>query len=291
MRAGAAVPFPLRGGIAVVTGAASGIGAALAAALAGRGCNLALADVNAAGLKDVALRARTSGVKVSEHKLDVADAGAVAALPEAVLGEHGRVTMLINNAGVALGGTFEQVPAADFEWLFGINFWGVVQMTRAFLPVLRREETAHIVNLSSVFGIVAPPGQAAYSASKFAVRGFSEALRHELEGSPVGVSVVYPGGVRTAVDTSARRTGLSKAEAEAQMRFGAMLQQLGPEDAAERIIRGILRREKRVLVGRDARQIAALQRVFPVGYWPVLARVIERKARRSARSLPAGARS
>lgn len=291
MRAGAAVPFPLRGGIAVVTGAASGIGAALAAALAGRGCNLALADVNAAGLKDVALRARTSGVKVSEHKLDVADAGAVAALPEAVLGEHGRVTMLINNAGVALGGTFEQVPAADFEWLFGINFWGVVQMTRAFLPVLRREETAHIVNLSSVFGIVAPPGQAAYSASKFAVRGFSEALRHELEGSPVGVSVVYPGGVRTAVDTSARRTGLSKAEAEAQMRFGAMLQQLGPEDAAERIIRGILRREKRVLVGRDARQIAALQRVFPVGYWPALARVIERKARRSARSLPAGARS
>ncbi len=283
MKAGAAVPFPLRDGVAVVTGAASGIGAALAVALAGRGCNLALADVNAAGLQGVASRARSGGVKVTEHSLDVADEGAIAALPEAVLNEHRRVTVLINNVGVALGGTFEQVPAVDFEWLFAINFWGVVHMTRAFLPVLRREEAAHIVNLSSVFGIVAPPGQVAYSASKFAVRGFSEALRHELEGSSVGVSVVYPGGVRTAVDTSARRTGLTKAEADAQMSFSAKLQQLAPEAAAERIIRGILRRENRVLVGRDARQIAAIQRVFPVGYWPVLARLLGRNARRGSR--------
>jgi len=124
--------------------------------------------------------------------------------------------VLVNNAGVALGGTFKQVPPENFEWMFGINFWGVVHMTRAFLPVLRRAGTAQIVNLSSIFGIVAPAGQVAYSASKFAVRGFSEALRHELEGSPIGVTVVHPGGVRTSVDASARRTGLSGAEADRQ---------------------------------------------------------------------------
>ena len=284
MTAGAPGPFPLRGGTAVVTGAASGIGAALAADLAARGCNLALADVNATGLHAVAARVRAAGVKVSEHTLDVADKEAVAALPKAVLGEHGGVTVLVNNAGVALGGTFEQVPPEDFEWMFGINFWGVVHMTRAFLPVLRRAETAQIVNLSSIFGIVAPAGQVAYSASKFAVRGFSEALRHELEGSPIGVTVVHPGGVRTSVDASARRTGLSGAEADRQRYISTKLLQLAPEAAAARIVRGILRREKRVLVGRDARQVASLQRLFPVGYWPLLARYIERKVRTPSKS-------
>jgi len=284
MTAGAPAPFPLRGGTAVVTGAASGIGAALAADLAARGCNLALADVNATGLHAVAARVRAAGVKVSEHTLDVADKGAVAALPEAVLGEHGGVTVLVNNAGVALGGTFEQVPPEDFEWMFGINFWGVVHMTRAFLPVLRRAETAQIVNLSSIFGIVAPAGQVAYSASKFAVRGFSEALRHELEGSPIGVTVVHPGGVRTSVDASARRTGLSGAEADRQRYISTKLLQLAPEAAAAQIVRGILQREKRVLVGRDARQIASLQRLFPVGYWPLLARYIERKVQTPSKS-------
>ncbi len=280
MTAGAPRRFPLRGGVAVVTGAASGIGAALAADLAARGCNLALADVNVAGLNEVAARVRATGVKVSEHTLDVADKEAVAALPDAVLREHGSVTVLVNNAGVALGGTFEQVPPEDFEWMFGINFWGVVHMTRAFLPVLRHAETAQIVNLSSVFGIVAPPGQVAYSASKFAVRGFSEALRHELKGSSIGVTVVYPGGVRTSIDTTARRTGLSNAEADQQRRVSAMFLRLAPKAAAERIVRGILRREKRVLVGRDARQVASLQRLFPVEYWPVLSRLVGRKVRR-----------
>ncbi|MBV9749462.1 MAG: SDR family NAD(P)-dependent oxidoreductase [Acetobacteraceae bacterium] len=268
--------FPLRGGVAVITGAASGIGAALAQAMAACGCNLALADVNAPGLEDVAERARSRGVHVSEHQLDVADADAVAALPDAVLAEHGRVSVLVNNAGVALGGRFEKVSAEDFEWLFSINFWGVVRMTRAFLPLLRREDAAQIVNLSSVFGIVAPPGQVAYAASKFAVRGFSEALRHELQDSPIGVTIVHPGGVRTAIDTSARRSGMTDAEIAVAAKVSEKLLRLPPEAAAERIIRGIERREKRVLVGRDARQIAVLQRVFPVGYWPILARRIER---------------
>ena len=277
--------FPLQGGTAVLTGAASGIGAALAADLAGRGCNLALADVNATGLQAVAARARAAGVRVSEHVLDVADQAAVAALPEAVLAQHGEVTVLINHAGVALGGTFEQVPPADFEWLFGINFWGVVYMTRAFLPVLRRAETGHIINLSSIFGIVAPAGQVAYSASKFAVRGFSEALRHELEGSSVGVTVVHPGGVRTSVDASARRTGLSEAEANLQRDISKALLQLPPEAAAAEIVRGLLRREKRVLVGRDARQVALIQRMFPVDYWRPMSRIIKRKISNTMKGL------
>ena len=277
--------FPLQGGTAVLTGAASGIGAALAADLAGRGCNLALADVNATGLQAVAAHARAAGVTVSEHVLDVADQAAVAALPEAVLAQHGEVTVLINNAGVALGGTFEQVPPEDFEWLFGINFWSVVYMTRAFLPALRRAKTGHIINLSSIFGIVAPAGQVAYSASKFAVRGFSEALRHELEGSSVGVTVVHPGGVRTAVDASARRTGLSEAEANLQRDISKALLQLPPEAAAAEIVRGLLRREKRVLVGRDARQIALIQRMFPVGYWGPMSRIIKRKVSNTMKGL------
>ena len=277
-----AAAFPLQGGVAVITGAASGIGAALAQALAARGCNLALADVNAAGLKDVAERARSRGVHVSEHRLDVADADAVAAFPDAVLAEHGRVSVLVNNAGVAVGGRFEQVSPEDFEWLFSINFWGVVRMTRAFLPVLRREAAAQIVNLSSIFGIIAPPGEVAYAASKFAVRGFSEALRHELEGSPVGVTLVHPGGVRTAIATNARTSAMSASEREAGAKFAEKLLRLSPDVAAARIARGIERREKRVLVGRDAHQIAFIQRMFPVGYWPVMARFIERQMRSGA---------
>jgi len=270
--------FPLQDGVAVVTGAASGIGAALAGALAARSCNLALADVNGAGLAAVAEAARARGVTVSEHRLDVADAGAVAALPEAVLAAHGRVNLLVNNAGVALGGTFEQTPEADFDWLLEINFGGVVRMTRAFLPVLRREKTAQIVNLSSLFGIVAPPGQVAYAASKFAVRGFSEALRHELEGSPVGVTVVHPGGVRTAIAANARRTGLTDAETEKQARAWTRLLRLDPAVAAETILRAVERRDGRVLVGGDARQAALVQRLFPVGYWRILGRGIARRA-------------
>lgn len=266
----------LRGGVAVVTGAASGIGAALADVLAARGCALALADVEAAGLRDAAARARGKGVTVSEHRLDVADHAAVAAFPDAVLAGHGRVSVLVNNAGVALGGRFEQVPPEDFDWLMSINFGGVVRMTRAFLPLLRREPAAQLVNLSSVFGIVAPPGQTAYAASKFAVRGFSEALRHELAGSPVGVTVVHPGGVRTAIAANARRAGLSRAETEAQAQAWSQFLRLDPRDAAERIVRGIERREKRVLVGRDAQRIALVQRLFPVGYWRVLQRAMRR---------------
>ena len=208
-------PWTLRGGVAVLTGAGSGIGAALAVNLARRGMHLALVDLNPAGLEATAAQARAAGATVSTHVMDVADHAAVAALPAEVLARHGRVTALVNNAGVALGGLFTDVDADDFDWLMNINFGATVRLTRAFLPALARQAAAQVVNVSSIFGIIAPPGQTAYAASKFAVRGFSESLRHELEtsGSPVGVTLVHPGGVRTAIAENARLAkGLDSAQ-------------------------------------------------------------------------------
>lgn len=263
----------LRGGVAVLTGAASGIGAALAPALAQHGTHLALVDVNAGALLATAARARMHGVTVTTHVLDLARPESARALHEDVLAGHGRASVLVNNAGVALGGNFDQVAEADFDWLMSINFGAVVRLTRAFLPVLAREPAAQIVNLSSIFGIIAPPGQAAYCASKFAVRGFSESLRHELQvaGSPVGVTLVHPGGVRTAIADNARMAaGIDPAELAQRMQEVQRLLRLPAEDAAARILRGIERREPRVLVGRDAVRAAWLQRLFPVSYWRLL---------------------
>lgn len=265
--------FPLRGGVAVISGAASGIGAALAQALAQRGCDVALVDVNASGLAEVARRASERGVVASEHPLDVAQPEAVAALPKAVLARHGRVSVLINNAGVALSGRFDEVSLEDLEWLFAINFWGVVRMTRAFLPLLRREPIAQVVNISSLFGIIAPPGQVAYAASKFAVRGFSEALRHELAQSSLGLTVVHPGGVATSIAKNARRgSGVSEADSEQGKADFSKLLRLSPEAAAARIILGIERREPRVLIGGDARRADLVQRLFPARYWALIQR-------------------
>ena len=275
-------PWTLRGGVVVLTGAASGIGAALAANLARRGMHLALVDLNPAGLEATAAQARAAGVTVSTHVLDVADA-AVAALPAEVLARHGRVTALVNNAGVALGGMFEQVAAEDFDWLMDINFGATVRLTRAFLPVLAREDAAQLVNVSSIFGIIAPPGQTAYAASKFAVRGFSESLRHELEmsGSPVGVTVVHPGGVRTAISENARLAkGLDSAEVARERANWRSLLALDPARAAEIIAEAIERRAPRVLVGNDAKGAALVQRLFPVTYWKHVARDIARRIKR-----------
>lgn len=263
----------LAGRVALITGAASGIGRSLALALADRGCHLALADVNAAGLAETAAAAERRGVRVSQHALDVADGEAVAELPGAIEAVHGGLDLLINNAGVALGGTFEQSSEADFEWLFNINFWGVVRMTRAFLPLLKRSDEARLVNLSSLFGLIAPPGQVAYAASKFAVRGFSEALRKELEGTSVGVTTVHPGGVATAIANNARacRDMPVDQQARSQRQFQRLLR-LAPERAAQIIVEAIERRRPRVLVGNDARLAATIERLLPVTYWSVLKR-------------------
>ncbi len=264
-------PMRLADRTAVVTGAAGGIGRAIAVSLARRGCHLALADINDAGLAETLTLVGKPGLRVSQHHLDVANREAVAAFPEIVRATHPTVDLLINNAGVALGGTFEQVSEEDFEWLFEINFWGVVRMTRAFLPALRASDDARIVNLSSLYGLIAPPGQTAYSASKFAVRGFSTALRYELAGTQVGVTVVHPGGVATSIARNARISKAVSAEEEARGReeFDRLLR-LPPQEAGEIIVRGIERRRARVLVGSDAKAISLIERAVPVSYGPIL---------------------
>ena len=267
----------LQGRTAVVTGAASGIGRGIAQALAGRGCNLALADLNDAGLAETAQLVRKQGVTASVHRLDVADREQVAAAPGAVLAQHGRVDLLFNNAGVAVGGNFEQVSEADFDWLMAINFHGVVRMTRAFLPLLRASDRGRIVNISSIFGIIAPPGQTAYCASKFAVRGFSESLRKELEaeGASVGVTVVHPGGVATSIARNARIPhGLNDAQVDSERdRFEKHLR-MAPAKAGEIIVSGVERGKARVLVGGDAKAVAAIERLAPVSYWSMLQKVM-----------------
>ena len=261
--------------VAVITGAGSGIGRATAFALARRRCRLALVDIDPVGLCETSSLLGNAGVAVSTHVLDVADRAAVRALPQAVMVAHGRVDLLVNNAGVALGGNFEQVAEADFDWLMDINFHGVVRLTRAFLPLLRQSDAARIVNLSSIYGIIAPPGQAAYAASKFAVRGFSNALRHELADSTVGVSVVHPGGVATAIARSARiPAGVAPDEAERGRRLAERLLRMPPEDAGEQIVRGIERGAARILVGADAKLVSFLERLAPVHYWRLLKKAV-----------------
>jgi short-subunit dehydrogenase len=260
-------------GVAVVTGAGSGIGRALAQQLAAVGSALAIADIDEQGLAETAASLTAKQTAVSTHVLDVSDEQAVRSFAEDVTTQHGRVTLLINNAGVALIGTFEELSLDDLRWLMGINFWGVVYGVKYFLPVLRRQPRAHIVNLSSVFGIIAPVGQSAYSASKFAVRGFTESLRHELEGTSVSVSCVHPGGIHTPIAKRARlgaQASPSKHE-EAIARFEKVTP-TSPEAAAARILKGVERREPRILIGRDARQIDIVQRLRPATYWKMMAK-------------------
>jgi len=265
----------LRNRTAVVTGAASGIGRAIAISLARRGCHLALADIDDVKLEETARITGVTGVRVSRHRVDVADRAAVAAFPEAVLAAHPGIDILVNNAGVAIGGTFEEASEEDFEWLFGINFWGVVRMTRAFLPLLGKSDDARLVNLSSIFGLISPPGQTAYSASKFAVRGFSNALRHELAGSHIGVTVVHPGGVATSIADNARPPKTATAEQTAQRRaLFKKAARLPPETAGEIIVEGMERRASRVLVGTDAKMMAVIERLAPVSYWKILGRLL-----------------
>jgi NAD(P)-dependent dehydrogenase (short-subunit alcohol dehydrogenase family) len=265
--------MPLRGRTAVITGAGSGIGRATAISLAQRGCHLALADVNMSGLAETVSLLPTSGLRVTPHHLDVANREQVAALPGIVAAAHGGLDVLVNNAGVALGGTFEMVSEEDFDWLFNINFHGVVRMTRAFLPLLRASPEARLVNISSIFGIVAPAEQVAYAASKFAVRGFSEALRHELRGSTIGVTVVHPGGVRTNISEHARAPqGVDDAEIVRRRAEFQKFLRMPPAKAGEMIVRGIEQRKPRVLVGNDAVGLSWLARLAPVSYWSVMAK-------------------
>ena len=271
----------LQNGVAVVTGAGSGIGRGLARQLAVAGSALALADIDEAGLQQTAASLSERGVSLTTHIVDVADESAMQGFAKDVAVRHGRVTLLINNAGVALHGRFDEISLDDFRWLMSINFWGVVYGVKYFLPLLKKELRAHIVNISSVFGMVAPVGQTAYAASKFAVRGFTEALRHELEDTPVFVSCVHPGGIRTPIARRAR-LGADTPPAvrdEAVSRFDRLTPTM-PDAAAARILQGVERREPRILIGSDARQIDILQRLRPATYWKTLARRVQEPPRK-----------
>src|SRR6516225_7862422 len=272
------------GAATAITGATSGIGRALAIELAARGSDLALADRDEAGLQAVAAEiASKHRVKVTVHRVDVGEPGQIAGFAQDAVAAHPALNILVNNAGVALLGGFGEIDQSQMDWLMNINFWGVVHSTRAFLPHLATRPEAHIVNLSSIFGIIGPPGQTAYAASKFAVRGFSESLRHELQmaGSPVGVTLVHPGGVRTAISENARLAqGLDTAQVQQERANWRSLLVLDPATAAEVIATGIERRAPRVLVGSDAKGAAIVQRLFPVTYWKHVARDIARRVKR-----------
>jgi NAD(P)-dependent dehydrogenase (short-subunit alcohol dehydrogenase family) len=263
-------------GIAVVTGAGSGMGRCLAQQLAARGSSLALADVNEKGLSEtVALLGGAKG-KVTRHIVNVAEEAQVKAFAEAVAQQHGRATVLFNNAGVALLGHLEEISLQDFHWLMDINFWGVVYGVTHFLPLLKKENRAHIVNTSSLLGFFGAAGQGAYCASKFAVRGYTESLHHELLRTNIGVTCVHPGFVRTAIAERAKlgaRAG-GGVRKESLTRF-AKVARTDADKAAAKILRGVEQRKARVLIGPDAYFVDIWQRLKPSSYWNLLAKQFE----------------
>lgn len=262
--------------VAAITGAASGMGRTLALDLAGRGCHLALSDVNAKGLAETAQLATKLGVKVTTAQVNVADRDQMYAWAAQVVRDHGKVNLIFNNAGVALGATVESVKPEDFEWIMGINFWGVVWGTQAFLPHLKASGEGHVINTSSLFGLLAVPTQGTYNASKFAVRGLTEALRQELDMEQCGVSAtcVHPGGIRTNIAMAARidpaMAALGGGDVEAaRKRFDKLLNTTTAESAARQILRAVERNQRRVLVGPDAKFLDKVVRLCGSWYQPL----------------------
>ena len=260
------------GGTAVVTGAAGGMGEHLARGLARRGAHLALLDRDGDGLARVAteIGRESPGVRVSTYVVDLAVRADADDVIARVRDAHPGVTMLFNNAGVALGGRFGQVAADDFDWLLEVNLFAPIRLTRALLPSLLENGQGQVVNTSSLFGLVGPPGQSAYCTSKFGLRGFSESLRSELEAEqrPVGVTVVHPGGIKTNIAINARVSGAISAQeaAREQQAFARMLSY--PADrAAQEIIEAAIARRPRLIVGRDAKALDLLARMSPGRYW------------------------
>lgn len=276
--------FVLRGKTAVLTGAASGIGAATARLLASKGVNLALVDRDADGLAAIHDELNQFGVTVSVHRLDLVDAVGIATLPSAVLDVHRKVDMLLNNAGATLAGDFLELDQADFEWLMDLNFLGVVRMTRAFLPIMMSQPAAHITNISSIFGIVSVPGQTAYCASKFAVRGFSNSLRYEMKnaGEAVQILTVHPGGIKTNIARNAKpHAEMSEADAARSARSMERAFITTPESAASQIVSAIEKGWARLVIGPDAKQMMWIERFRPVRAWDVLDRIFKARARRA----------
>ena len=260
------------GRVAAITGAASGIGRALAEQLADAGCHLALSDIDEAGLAETVSRCEGRGVKVTATRVDVADRDAVIAWAEQVVAEHGKVNLVFNNAGVAVGFSVASMSYDDLDWLLGINLGGVLNGTKAFLPHLEASGEGHIVNVSSVFGLIGVPTQSAYNAAKFGVRGFTEALRLELkiERSPVSCTVVHPGGVKTNIARSARMDAAAAGGRDPVAGF-EKIARTSPEAAAAAILGAVRKDKRRVVIGRDGRLIDLISRL-PAGlyHWPVI---------------------
>jgi short-subunit dehydrogenase len=268
----------LTGKVAVITGAGSGIGRALALSLAQQGCPLALADINLSALEETR-ELTQSKHKISLHELDVSDKAAVFAFAESANSEHGQIDIVINNAGVALAETVENDDYADMEWLFNINFWGVVHGTKAFMPFLKQRPQSHLINISSIFGVIAVPTQSSYNASKFAVRGYTEALRQETAGTSLNVTCVHPGGIKTNIV----RNGRLKVSVDGNRDTRSMIEEFdqlartSSEQAAAAIIKGIKKNKKRVLIGADAKFLDLLQRLLPTLYTSVLSAAFKLK--------------
>jgi short-subunit dehydrogenase len=273
-------PFAFAGRTCVLTGAAAGIGAALALELGRRRMVLALVDRDADGLERVAALAREVGAQeVTTYVIDLGDGGDRRDLAAEIASRHGGADLLINNAGVTLTGTFEQNSMADFDWLLEINLHAVIRLTKAFLPQLLDRPGAHLVNVSSLFGLVAPPGQVAYVTSKFGVRGFTEALRNELTPRGVGVTVVHPGGIKTNIAASARTSGADPTGEQARQaqRFAENALTMPAEEAARQIVAAVQARKPRLLIGTEARAGDWLIRLTPTRWWAVAQRVAKRR--------------
>jgi len=261
----------------VITGAGSGIGRALAYELARRGAVLAVSDVDATGLAETAKQVRIIGAKVHETRLDVTDRPAVLRYADDVVAEFGVVNIVINNAGIAFTGDVEKMSFEQIERVVDVDFWGVVNGTKAFLPHLIASGDGHLVNISSVFGLMAVPGQSAYNAAKFAVRGFTEALRQEMlvNGHPVKVTCVHPGGIKTAI---ARNAGTVDGEDQAALAeiFDRKLARTSPESAARTIVRAMLANRPRAVVGLDAKLLDVLVRLTGPAYQRIVALAVSR---------------
>jgi short-subunit dehydrogenase len=263
------------GKIAVVTGAGSGIGRALALNLAKRGAKLALSDVDTDGLAETVRQAQALGVEVKSDRVDVAEREAVLAYADAVVAHFGTVHQVYNNAGIAYNGDVEKSEFKDMEFVIDVDFWGVVNGTKAFLPHVIASGDGHIVNISSIFGIIALPGQSAYNAAKFAVRGFTEALRQEMliAKHPVRVTCVHPGGIKTAVARNA-----TVADGENHETFAAFFDRRlaihSPEMAAERIVSGVRNGRARVVIGWEAKALDVLVRIMGPSYQRVVATAV-----------------
>jgi short-subunit dehydrogenase len=264
--------------VAAITGAASGIGRALALELAKQQCDLALSDVNEAGLQETAEKARALGVKVTTAVINVADREQMHGWADQVVKDHGKVNLIFNNAGVALGNTVEDAKYEDYEWIMGINLWGVIYGTKAFLPYIKQTGDGHVINVSSIFGLFAQPTQSGYNMTKFAVRGFTESLRQELDLQNCGVSAtcVHPGGIKTNIARSARMsnsvlslTGGKGSTEKMTQQFEKMFVTT-PETAANVILNAVKRNSRRVLIGNDAKATDLMQRMLPTIYQKIV---------------------